>query len=45
MVYKFYYKKSSGSAIKTKLNKLNNWLKNYINQTLENLIKENSFFI
>ena len=40
MVYKFFNKKSQVVVLMMKLNKINNWLKNYTKQLLENLKKE-----
>ena len=41
VVYKFFDKKSCGNGIKNENNfQTNNWLKNYTDQLLENLIKE-----
>ena len=35
MVYTLFYKKTVVLVLKIKLNKMNNWLKNYINQVLK----------
>ena len=40
MVYKFFNKKPQVAVLMMKLNKINNWLKNYTKQLLENLKKE-----
>ena len=40
MVYKFFNKKPQVVVLMMKLNKINNWLKNYTKQLLENLKKE-----
>ena len=40
MVYKLFDKKSTGTNIKMKLNKINNFQMKFINQLLENLKEE-----